>query len=96
MDKNNTIHNKKRNKIRLHHEGNHTLLLCGFIAAAAIALSIIFLRPIWIAYIIMGIFLIVYGILVNFFRCPIRMFQGPTTKTVVAPADGKVVVVEEV
>jgi len=98
MDKkdNPTIHNKKRNKIRLHHEGNKTLLLTGLIAAAAIALAIIFLRPIWVAYIIMGIFLIVYGILVNFFRCPIRMFQGPTTKTVVAPADGKVVVVEEV
>ena len=98
MDKkdNPTIHNKKRNKIRLHHEGNKTLLLTGLIAAAAIALAIIFLRPIWVAYIIMGVFLIVYGILVNFFRCPIRMFQGPTTKTVVAPADGKVVVVEEV
>jgi len=98
MDKkdNPTIHNKKRNKIRLHHEGNKTLLLTGLIAAAAIALAIIFLRPIWVAYIIMGIFLIVYGILVNFFRCPVRMFQGPTTKTVVAPADGKVVVVEEV
>ena len=34
--------------------------------------------------------------MVNFFRCPIRMFQGPTTKTVVAPADGRVVVIEEV
>ncbi len=91
-----TIHNKKRNKIRLHYEGNKTLLLTGFLAAAVIALAIIFIRPIWIAYIIMGIFVIFYGILVNFFRCPIRMFQGPTTKTVVAPADGKVVVIEEV
>ncbi len=96
MDKNNTIHNKKRNKIRLHHEGNHTLFLCGFIVAVAITLSLLFLRPIWIAYIITGIFAVLYCILVNFFRCPIRMFQGPTTKTVVAPADGKVVVVEEV
>lgn len=96
MDKNNTIHNKKRNKIRLHHEGNHTLFLCGFIVAVAITLSLLFLRPIWIAYIITGIFAVLYCILVNFFRCPIRMFQGPTTKTVVAPADGKIVVVEEV
>ena len=96
MDKENTIHNKKRNKIRLHHEGNKTLLITGLIAAAAIALSIIFLKPVWVAYIIMGVLLIIYAILVNFFRCPIRMFQGPTTKTVVAPADGKIVVVEEV
>lgn len=96
MDKSNTIHNKKRNKIRIHHEGKQTLLLCGFIAAAVIALAILFLRPIWVSYIITGVLAVVYGILVNFFRCPIRMFQGPTTKTVVAPADGKVVVVEEV
>ena len=96
MDKDNSIHNKKRNKIRLHHEGNKTLLITGLIAAAAIALFIIFLRPIWVAYLIMGVLVVIYGILVNFFRCPVRMFQGPTTKTVVAPADGKVVVVEEV
>jgi phosphatidylserine decarboxylase len=35
--------------------------------------------------------------LVNFFRCPIRLFgEEDTDKTVVAPADGKVVVIEEV
>ena len=37
-----------------------------------------------------------YGIMVNFFRCPIRLFGADTEKIVVAPADGKVVVVEEV
>jgi phosphatidylserine decarboxylase len=39
---------------------------------------------------------LIFLIMVNFFRCPIRMFQGPTTKSVVAPADGRVVVIEEV
>ena len=34
--------------------------------------------------------------MVNFFRCPIRLFNGPTEKIVVAPADGKIVVIEEV
>ena len=38
----------------------------------------------------------VYGIVVNFFRCPKRYFDGDTEKIVVAPADGKVVVIEEV
>ena len=37
-----------------------------------------------------------YAILVNFFRCPIRYFNGETENVVVAPADGKVVVIEEV
>ena len=38
---------------------------------------------------------ILYGILLNFFQCPIRTFESDTDGIVVAPADGKVVVVEE-
>ena len=43
-------------------------------------------------YVVAVISLIVYGILVNFFRCPIRLFGQETEKVVVAPADGKIVV----
>ena len=32
----------------------------------------------------------------NFFRCPIRLFKGETKQIVVAPADGKIVCIEEV
>ena len=39
--------------------------------------------------------IVVYLLMVNFFRCPIRLFKGDT-KTVVAPADGRIVVIEEV
>ena len=34
--------------------------------------------------------------MVNFFRCPIRLFEHDTEKSVVAPADGRIVVIEEV
>ena len=34
--------------------------------------------------------------MVNFFRCPIRLFGQETEKIVVAPADGRIVVAEEV
>ena len=34
--------------------------------------------------------------MVNFFRCPIRRFEQDTEKIVIAPADGKIVVVQEV
>ncbi len=91
-----TIHNKRRNKIRLHHEGTNTLIVAGLVVAAITSLLLYFLGECWVSYIIIGIFAIVYLIMVNFFRCPIRMFQGPTTKSVVAPADGRVVVIEEV
>ena len=90
------IHNKRRNKIRIHHEGVHLLVLCGvaFVLLAALLLWLVGAN--WFSYSIIGIVAVLYAILFNFFRCPVRMFQGPTTKTVVAPADGKVVVVEEV
>ena len=90
------IHNKRRNKLRIHSEGKETLIVCGWVLAAVIILSLTLIGYNWISYLLIGIFSVVYLILLNFFRCPIRMFQGPTTKTVVAPADGRVVVIEEV
>ena len=91
------IHNKRRNKIRLHHEGTHTLLYVGALSLLVICLAW-FSRPTlsYGSYFIIAVVLVVYGILLNFFRCPIRMFNGPTHKSVVAPADGHVVVIEEV
>ncbi|MDE5738854.1 MAG: phosphatidylserine decarboxylase family protein [Bacteroidaceae bacterium] len=98
MSKENTsIHNKRRNKIRLHHEGKYTLLYAGILAAVIISLAWMSKSTLyWGSYIVIAIVLVVYGILLNFFRCPIRMFNGPTNKSVVAPADGHVVVIEEV
>ena len=91
------IHNKRRNKIRLHHEGKHTLLYVGALAVLIIGLAWLSRETlVWGSYLIIICVLIVYGILVNFFRCPVRMYNGPTTKSVVAPADGHVVVIEEV
>ena len=42
------------------------------------------------------IFSTLYLIVVNFYRCPKRYYDGDTNGIVVAPADGKVVVIEEV
>ena len=43
------------------------------------------------------VFGVIYGIVLNFFRCPVRVLDvEDTTGLVVAPADGRVVVVEEV
>jgi phosphatidylserine decarboxylase len=39
---------------------------------------------------------VIYLLMVNFFRCPIRLFEKDTERVVVAPADGKIVVIEEV
>ena len=91
------IHNKRRNKIRLHHEGKHTLLYTGLLAAIIISLAWFSRGTLcWGSYVIIALVLGVYSILVNFFRCPVRMFTGPTNKSIMAPADGHIVVIEEV
>ena len=91
---------KKIKKIRLHHEGTSILTVSGLILMVFNALcfwifSHLLSLPI-IFYILLAISVAVYAIMVNFFRCPIRYFQGETDGIVVAPADGKVVVIEEV
>lgn len=88
---------KKIKKIRIHREGTDTLIFSFFIL---VAMSVILWRafdtkiPFWSFIIVFGT---IYAIVINFFRCPIRKFPSEDTdKIVVAPADGKIVVVEEV
>lgn len=87
---------RKLKNVRLHREGTDTLFY-GLVAYVAIAMLLWFYVdrkiPFWTFVIVFGI---VYCIVVNFFRCPKRYFDGDTEKIVVAPADGKVVVIEEV
>jgi len=90
------IHNKRRNRIRIHSEGKEILLVSGGLFVCVITACFHFLGYTWPAWIVACVLSVVYAIMINFFRCPIRMFQGPTTNSVVAPADGRVVVVEEV
>ncbi|EHG23030.1 phosphatidylserine decarboxylase proenzyme [Alloprevotella rava F0323] len=84
--------------IRLHHEGNPTLIVGFCILALINGLLYYFLNETSLVpfYIFLTISFIVYGIIINFFRCPIRVFTGDPENNVVAGADGKIVVVEEV
>ena len=87
----------KLKKIRIHREGTD-MIINSFIVIAAVALilwhSFDSKIPFWSFLFIFGL---IYGIILNFFRCPIRYFASEdTNKIVVAPADGKIVVMEEV
>lgn len=87
---------KKIKKIRLHREGTNTLIL-GFIGLALLNALVFWLFENKISFYCLTIVsIVVYLIIVNFFRCPIRLFHGETENMVVAPADGKIVVIEEV
>ena len=88
---------KKFKKIRIHREGTDTLLY-SFIAYAALALLLFRLDNKLFFWSFLIIFGSVYAIVLNFYRCPVRCFSetDETKKVVVAPADGKIVVIEEV
>ena len=87
---------KKLKKIRLHREGTHILVL-SFILLAGINALLFFLVDSKAPFSIVAFLsLCLYLSMVNFFRCPIRLFGQETEKIVVAPADGRIVVAEEV
>ena len=87
---------KKIKNIRLHREGTNTLLYVGLAAVAVGALLWYLAGPNLLFKTYACLMIIVYVIMINFFRCPIRYFQGTTDDVVVAPADGRIVVIEEV
>ena len=87
---------RKIKQTRLHREGVDTLFFgLLFIAVGSMILLRFFESKIPF-YSFITVFGIVYLIIINFFRCPKRFFAGDTEKVVVAPADGKIVVIEEV
>ncbi len=87
---------KKLKKIRIHREGTDTLLFSlAAVAVVAVALWHFFgpALPFWLFVAVFGA---AWAVVLNFYRCPIRYYNGETERIVVAPADGKVVVIEEV
>lgn len=86
---------KKLKKIRIHREGTNELLLSALvIIAITLGLHYLF-GNIWAVLPFTLILTAAWLMALNFYRCPIRYFNGDTDKLVVAPADGKIVVVEE-
>lgn len=82
-------------RIRIHREGWDLLVLSLlFLIALDLLLwyqasSVVFLS-------VFSVSSVVYLLLVNFFRCPRRVYVGETEDMVISPCDGKVVVIEEV
>ena len=86
---------RKLKKIRLHHEGTVTLIW-GAVGLVALNLVLyLLLDEKVVSHVVLFLSTLVYLVLVNFFQCPVRLFSGDTDGIVVAPADGRVVVVEE-
>ena len=83
-------------KVKIHREGRNILIVL-FLILLIVNWLLYYFCPIHLLNLIILIASIVFFTLVlNFFRSPRRHFPGETRNTVVAPADGTVVVTEEV
>ena len=86
---------KKLKTIRIHREGTDELLYSAIvIGAIAFGLWYAFSSPVPLILFLV-VFVTAWLLMLNFYRCPIRYFNGDSERTVVAPADGKIVVIEE-
>lgn len=87
---------KKLKKIRIHREGTHILwggIIFLLLINAALYWGIDCKIPF---YLVALASIIVYGLMVNFFRCPKRLFGGETEKDRRCAGGWKIVVIEEV
>ena len=87
---------RKLRKQRIHHEGIHILVSSAILFISA-ALLLHYFCPFRLPFFLFtAAAATVYALITNFYRCPIRKFESETEGIVVAPADGRVVVIEEV
>ena len=81
----------------IHKEGYQTIAICGFLFVVINLLSFSFLSyyvP-WLNWIVFGATLFLFLFIISFFRVPRRKLTIDQN-AIVAPADGKVVVIEEI
>ena len=88
---------RKLKDYRIHREGTE-ILIVSFLIFALINVPLWYFCPdMLVLNTIVGVSsLVLYLLMVNFFRSPKRIFPGDVDGVVVAPADGKVVVIEKV
>ena len=88
---------RKLKDYRIHREGT-SILVVSFLVFALVNAPFWYFFPENVVFnsIVSLTSLVVYLLMVNFFRSPKRIFPGDVENVIVAPADGKVVVIEKV
>lgn len=81
--------------IRIHQEGKKILLRLLLILAVANTLTFVLSESEILENIVLIISIIIYILVLQFFRNPVRKLQAEANQ-VIAPADGKIVVIEEI
>ena len=82
--------------MKVHHEGRG-ILITMFLALAAINAGLLYsFKKCLFTYLVLIASSVIFLLVLNFFRSPHRRFGGNFEDSVVAPADGKIVAIEEV
>ncbi|MDR1089970.1 MAG: phosphatidylserine decarboxylase family protein [Prevotella sp.] len=82
--------------MKVHHEGRGVLTIYFIVLVLLNGILWHFSRLTLLSYVAGGTSLVLFGIVLNFYRSPYRQFKGNTDGIVVASADGRVVAIEEV
>ena len=83
-------------KVKIHREGQNIIFALLFILLAINIPAYLFFELKWIPITLIIISVILFALVVNFFRLPQRHFKGDADGVVVSSVDGKVVALEEV
>ena len=88
---------RKLKDYRIHREGTE-IIIVSFVILALLNFPLWYFLPgfFWLDTLVAFGSLVLFLLIVNFFRSPKRIFPGDVENVVVAPADGKVVVIEKV
>ncbi|MDH6353773.1 phosphatidylserine decarboxylase [Dysgonomonas sp. PH5-45] len=82
--------------MKVHHEGRDVLGILITLLAIINGCLFYFCRIEFINYLVLAASVVFFLIVLNFYRSPYRRFTGNMRDSVVAPADGKIVAIEEV
>ncbi len=79
--------------MNIHREGHRMLFMLG---AVLVLINLLLARPFGLYYnLLLLVSLVVFGLALQFFRNPRREIEQPDDRLIYAPADGRVVVIEE-
>ena len=81
--------------VKIHKEGLRFILVVFALLAVAVAILSVIIESAWIHYILYAISLVFFYFVVRFFRVPNREIEKDD-KAIYAPADGKIVIIEEI
>lgn len=82
--------------MKLHHEGRSELIILSIILLAINGSLVYFFGKNIFTYVVLSASVVFFFIVLNFYRSPYRRFKGDMSNSIVCPADGKIVAVEEV